>query len=451
MRQPFDRLLRSVCVVATTLLTAATPGAAQTQGPNYPSSVVNEEDVPPPHPPHDPWQMPEQAVASDDAYAIYSPPSDTGTTQFLKATGFGFSIPGGAVIEGIEVTVELHTVFLDSQSQVIDSEIRIVKGGTNGATNKGGTGVEMSGTPDGSVTYGGNSDLWGETWTAADINAAGFGFAFRISVITSIVFVDAISIRVFYSADCSNNVIDAGEDCDDGNFIDGDCCSSTCQFESAGMPCPDATLCNGAETCDGAGDCLPGTPLDCDDGRLCTADSCNPVTGCVHDGFLMPGCRTAGKSILTLRNQTSDDADKLLWKWLKGQATMAADFGTPSGTTQYALCIHAGTPAALLADYAIPADALKWGPIGAKGFTYRDATGSPNGVTKALLKGGADTKAKCLVKGKGVNLDDLALTALVDPVTVQLVNDAGACFESTFVQADFIKSNDPALFKAKNP
>ena len=54
------------------------------------------------------------------------------------------------------------------------------------------------------------------------------------------------------------------------------------------------------------------------------------------------------------------------------------------------------------------------------------------------------------MKGKGTNLDDFDLTTLVDPVTVQLVNSANTiCFESTFDQADFIKFNDPAQFKAK--
>jgi hypothetical protein len=37
----------------------------------------------------------------------------------------------------------------------------------------------------------------------------------------------------------------------------------------------------GAETC-AAGDCMPGTSLNCDDDDECTADSCAPATGCTH-------------------------------------------------------------------------------------------------------------------------------------------------------------------------
>jgi hypothetical protein len=46
--------------------------------------------------------------------------------------------------------------------------------------------------------------------------------------------------------------------------------------------CLDGSLCNGVETCSG-GSCAPGTPVGCDDGLLCTIDSCNPASGtCTH-------------------------------------------------------------------------------------------------------------------------------------------------------------------------
>jgi len=79
-------------------------------------------------------------------------------------------------------------------------------------------------------------------------------------------------------AACGNGIVDPGEDCDDGNTLDGDCCSATCQFEAADSPCPDGMYCNGDETCDGAGTCQAGTPVDCSDGVDCTVDSCDEAT-----------------------------------------------------------------------------------------------------------------------------------------------------------------------------
>jgi cysteine-rich repeat protein len=44
--------------------------------------------------------------------------------------------------------------------------------------------------------------------------------------------------------------------CDDGNTIDGDCCSSVCAFEASGSPCTGTSLCRQSAECDGAGACV---------------------------------------------------------------------------------------------------------------------------------------------------------------------------------------------------
>ncbi|MBI2436492.1 MAG: putative metal-binding motif-containing protein [Candidatus Magasanikbacteria bacterium] len=76
-------------------------------------------------------------------------------------------------------------------------------------------------------------------------------------------------------------------DCDDSN----DCTSDTCQpgigcvnetTPMNGQPCSDNNLCTTADTCAG-GQCQGGPPLACDDGNLCSNDSCNPATGCVFE------------------------------------------------------------------------------------------------------------------------------------------------------------------------
>src|SRR5438093_1731938 len=91
---------------------------------------------------------------------------------------------------------------------------------------------------------------------------------------------------------CGNGFLDPGEQCDDGNTLDGDCCSSTCQFEPAGAPCASPTPCLTATTCDGAGVCGGGTPTlaACNDGNACTtADTC---AGGVCVGGPPPFCPT---------------------------------------------------------------------------------------------------------------------------------------------------------------
>ncbi|MDB5215539.1 MAG: Rhs family protein, partial [Myxococcaceae bacterium] len=51
---------------------------------------------------------------------------------------------------------------------------------------------------------------------------------------------------------------------------------------AAGTACPNGSLCDGSETCDGAGTCQSGTPPVIDDGNPCTTDACDPVTGVSH-------------------------------------------------------------------------------------------------------------------------------------------------------------------------
>ncbi|RMD82238.1 MAG: hypothetical protein D6815_09720, partial [Candidatus Dadabacteria bacterium] len=48
---------------------------------------------------------------------------------------------------------------------------------------------------------------------------------------------------------CGNGVVGPSEECDDGNTVDGDCCSSRCRYESAGSPCDDGDPCTTGDGC----------------------------------------------------------------------------------------------------------------------------------------------------------------------------------------------------------
>jgi cysteine-rich repeat protein len=245
---------------------------------------------------------------------------------------------------------------------------------------------------------------------------------------------------------CGNSALDDGEQCDDGNTANGDCCDANCQYEASASPCPaDGDACTD-DICDGAGGC--GAQIDCDDGNACSQDSCDSGTGCANDFTPVSNCKIPGKSILLLKNDATDDSkDKLTFKWLKGAETTLGELGSPTGTTGYTLCLYAGTAAAAI---AIPSGA-DWKPAGGKGFNYKEATGTgtPNGAQKVIVKSGAAGKSKVIVKGKGNDLPDSIVPALPLPVTAQFVNDANStCFEAVYDSADVIK-NDAKQFKAK--
>ncbi|MCX8071103.1 MAG: hypothetical protein N3C12_01445 [Candidatus Binatia bacterium] len=54
---------------------------------------------------------------------------------------------------------------------------------------------------------------------------------------------------------CGNGDLDPGEECDDGNNDNGDCCNATCQLDPAGTLCEDGLDCTEGDYCDGVGVC----------------------------------------------------------------------------------------------------------------------------------------------------------------------------------------------------
>jgi cysteine-rich repeat protein len=233
--------------------------------------------------------------------------------------------------------------------------------------------------------------------------------------------------------DCGNGTVDPGEQCDDGNNVSGDGCDAFCHIETC-------YVCSGQPSA-----CSPAASgSSCDEGDPCTTNACDGNGACTE----VRSCRNAGKSALLLETSVSrPEKDKLSWKWIKGAATAMSDLGVPTGTTNYALCMYAGTAVATV---NLPAGS-KWRAAGTSGFNYKDSTGSPNGAQKALLKSGGAGKAKALVKGKGANLPDDLVPMLPLPVTVQLVNGTNnVCFESVYNLSNVIK-NDAKQFKAKTP
>lgn len=159
------------------------------------------------------WTSPSNAGASDNTRANAFMSGATKPSHYLKATNFDFSaIPAGATIDGIEVLIEKADIGGLANNQ--DSQVKIIKGGTVGSTNKADTSTNWSGT-DTTITYGSSTDLWGETWTDTDIKASTFGTAFMATTnsggkVGSNAAVDGIQIKVYYTeAVAATNLVDA--------------------------------------------------------------------------------------------------------------------------------------------------------------------------------------------------------------------------------------------------
>lgn len=141
------------------------------------------------------WINPSNSISSDNQYAIATFPTNGDYSDYLQVTDFGFNLPASSVILGIVVDVERNG------DRVKDNQIRIVKGGVIGNTDRSLT----SNWPntDAYAQYGGTTDLWGETWTHTDINATNFGFAISASRVgggqgNAIASVDHVRITIHY-------------------------------------------------------------------------------------------------------------------------------------------------------------------------------------------------------------------------------------------------------------
>ena len=138
------------------------------------------------------WSNPDNIKASDDSKAFFS---TFGTiSNYLKATNFGFSIPTGSTIVGIKAEIEQSE---EGPGNATENSIKIVKGGTiSGDDQSTSATIPASDTY---TTYGGTTDLWGETWTAEDINLSTFGVVFSATGTSNSIYVDHIRITVYYT------------------------------------------------------------------------------------------------------------------------------------------------------------------------------------------------------------------------------------------------------------
>lgn len=176
------------------------------QGPSNATTIVNDSSVG-----TYTWLNPDRAKVSNDSWATTTLESSSLRTHYLKATGFGFTIPTGATISGIQVGIERHqTCASDSCSSTVrDNTVKIVKNGTvNGSDYASSSAWPLT---DAVATYGtGTSDKWGTTWTAADINNANMGVVLSVernSGNDRNVYVDNITMTVYYTLAASTTTI----------------------------------------------------------------------------------------------------------------------------------------------------------------------------------------------------------------------------------------------------
>jgi|GEM_PF-7019006 len=151
------------------------------------------------------WSNPTNVLSSNATYATADVADNSSTyyTHFIKVTNFGFSLPVGAIITDIQVVITGYYTRNASGGRVYIKQLCGVKNGVITAPYAPLDGTEL--TVNTNTTAGYSTGMFGETWTAADINSSNFGIALQLQLTSSSettslhAFIDSIRVTIIYT------------------------------------------------------------------------------------------------------------------------------------------------------------------------------------------------------------------------------------------------------------
>lgn len=170
-------------------------------GPNNPTSAVERFAA------GTGWTSLSNLYASDDSRASASLSGTGGGSQtnYIDVTGFGFSIPAGATIDG--VIVEIERSVSSTSGSPTDRSVFLLADGRIGTDPKVGDDkatLTIWPTTDAYATYGGAADAWAASLTDTQVNNSNFGVCIsgrKTSGETSTTLrIDHVKITIHYTA-----------------------------------------------------------------------------------------------------------------------------------------------------------------------------------------------------------------------------------------------------------
>lgn len=201
----------------TTYVHWAFPFSDQSSSP-FSSAGITSIAGPNNNPNDSPWNNPANAASEDSVYTTTTPdlnaygssPPTLASSQYLSCTqptSFG-SIPSSATILGIQVSVVRHrTAGTDNSTYIHDLSVKLTQSGTPVGIDHADTTSDWSVGTDETKLYGGQTDLWGASWTPATLQS-GFGVDIAVqgngttagSQTPPTAAIDFVLVRVFYQA-----------------------------------------------------------------------------------------------------------------------------------------------------------------------------------------------------------------------------------------------------------
>ena len=182
-----------ILFLVTLTLSLGNYSIAQTAGPNNAGTGANNAAIGTVA-----WTNPGNVTAADGT-STTAALTNGAFTNYIQGSNYGFAIPSGNVINGIEVIINRKTSANNGSRVTSDNIVKIVKNGSILGNNNAATGVGYPTTLT-IATYGSPTDKWGLTWLASDINASNFGAALSVTANNNLTAsVDYIQIKVYYT------------------------------------------------------------------------------------------------------------------------------------------------------------------------------------------------------------------------------------------------------------
>lgn len=154
------------------------------------------------------WSNPSNATTEDGSNATCSL-NAAQTSQYINATNFGFTIPTGAVIKGVEATFKAQSSVLSTTKE---QSVTLMKAGSRAGSALD-FGLVSWLTSLASKIAGTATSLWGTTITASEVNASNFGVSFRAQnagVLTASAQLDSITMTVHYDLPVIHSMFGGG-------------------------------------------------------------------------------------------------------------------------------------------------------------------------------------------------------------------------------------------------
>ena len=152
----------TICQGESSVMTATCPpGITSSVGPHFPATGANSGTG-------TAWTNPTRVIANDNSNTTVAVTSGffntvTATSQTLKATNFGFTIPSNATIDGVVATIGRYASANSGSNWVKDNNVQLIIAGTATGNNLGLTSTNWP-TGETALNYGSStSNSWGTT------------------------------------------------------------------------------------------------------------------------------------------------------------------------------------------------------------------------------------------------------------------------------------------------